>query len=424
MQNDSRQRTLLFLSNGHGEDTIGAKIAERVQGLADNRLRLLAFPIVGAGDPYHRAGIPVIGPQAQLPSGGFGYLSIRNALRDVLAGGVGMALRQLHFAWRHRNEWDAVVGVGDRVSLHLNHRVLKKPMIWVAIAYSIRFVPPGGRFGSPSRWRPLLDDRIEAFVRDVDTQAALDRMGYPSKYLGNPMRDGLEPNPDTRRRVAAALRASGWDGSSPVVALLPGSRKDAILNLPRQLEVLRILHDQTGGRMAGIVAWAPSDTTGALAEVLRRAGWLLQTGAEGYGTHWQGGPGEGVAVLPNRGGNGPIVPIMRNAFPGILDACTVVLGQAGTAVEQAVGLGKPAVTFEGAGMQVTQRFLAAQARLLRGAVTLSDPAPEAVAHEVLAILSDRERYQTMAETGRRLMGPPGATDAIARRIVARFAPKI
>src|SRR5690606_18311111 len=239
--------TVLFVSNGHGEDTVGAQIARRVQVFAGDRLRLLAFPIVGAGNPYRQAGIPVVGPQAQLPSGGFGYLNIRNAIRDVLAGGVGMALRQLRFAWRHRDEWDAVVGVGDRVSLHLNDRILKKPMIWVAIAYSIRFVPPGGRFGSPGRWRPLLDDKVEAFVRDV-----------------------LEANPETRRRVELALRASGWDGSSPVVALLPGSRKDALLNLPGQLEVFKILYNETGGRIAGIVAWAPLDTTGTLAEVLKR----------------------------------------------------------------------------------------------------------------------------------------------------------
>lgn len=424
MQTKAHCQTVLFVSNGHGEDTVGAQIARRVQVFAGDRLRLLAFPIVGAGNPYRQAGIPVVGPQAQLPSGGFGYLNIRNAIRDVLAGGVGMALRQLRFAWRHRDEWDAVVGVGDRVSLHLNDRILKKPMIWVAIAYSIRFVPPGGRFGSPGRWRPLLDDKVEAFVRDVDTQAALKAMGYPSRYVGNPMRDGLEPNPETRRRVELALRASGWDGSSPVVALLPGSRKDALLNLPGQLEVFKILYNETGGRIAGIVAWAPLDTTGTLAEVLKRAGWILQVGSDRHGQSWQAGAGEGVAFLADGSDRGPMVPLVRQAFPEILDLCTVVLGQAGTAVEQAVGLGKPAVTFPGKGMQVTPRFLAAQGRLLRGAVVVSDPAPRAVAREVLGILADPERYRTMAETGRRLMGLPGATDAIARRIVERFALEI
>lgn len=421
MQQKAHARTILFLSNGYGEDTVGARIAQSVQALAGSRLRPVAFPIVGAGDPYRLVGIPVIGPRAHLPSGGFGYLNIRNAVKDVLAGSVGMALRQLQFAWRHRDEWDAVVGVGDKVSLHLNHRILRKPMIWVAIAYSIRCVPPGGRFGHPWLWRPVLDEEIEAFVRDAETRAALEAMGYPCPYVGSPMRDGLDPNPAVRRKVEVALQASGWDGSSPVVALLPGSRKDAFLNLRHQLEVFRILHSQSGGHVAGIVAWTPPDAGGALTDALREAGWELQGGARRCDREWRAARGEGVAVPAHAGKKGPAVPIVREAFPEVLDVCSIVLGQAGTAVKQAAGLGKPAVTFPGAGTQATPRFLTVQARLLRGAVTVSDPVPEAVAREVMAILSDPERYQAMAEVGRRLMGEPGATDAIARRIVERFA---
>ncbi|BAS28074.1 lipid-A-disaccharide synthase-related protein [Limnochorda pilosa] len=414
-------KAVLFLSNGHGEDAIGAQIAQRVQALAGDRLRLLAFPLVGAGDSYRRAGIPVVGPQAELPSGGFAYLSLRNTLRDLLAGGAGLAVRQLRFARRHRHQWDAVVGVGDRVSLQLNHLILKKPMVWVAIAYSVRVVPPGKRFGNPRRWRPLRDPGIDAFVRDPDTQAALKEMGYRTEYVGNAMRDALAPNADTLRRVEAALGAAGWDGASPVVALLPGSRKDAFLNLPGQLEVLRTLHAETAGRVRGAVAWAPADPSGALAETLARAGWRLQA-TEPASDRWQGGSAEGVAIPVDPTSPGLAVPILRGAFAEILALCSAVIGQAGTAVEQAVGLGKPAVTFQGAGMQVTPRFLTVQERLLRGAIALAEPSPEEVAREALAILFDPERYRSMSEAGKRLMGPPGATDTIARRIVQRFAP--
>src|SRR5690606_4761374 len=82
MQQKAHARTILFLSNGYGEDTVGARIAQSVQALAGSRLRPVAFPIVGAGDPYRLVGIPVIGPRAHLPSGGFGYLNIRNAVKD------------------------------------------------------------------------------------------------------------------------------------------------------------------------------------------------------------------------------------------------------------------------------------------------------------------------------------------------------
>lgn len=101
-------------------------------------------------------------------------------------------------------------------------------MIWIAIAYSVRFVPESGRFGSVSHWRPLLEPDEEAFVRDPDTQAALEARGYPVCYVGNPMRDGLDCQPDICQRVEAALKATGWDGFCPVIVLLPGSRKDAL----------------------------------------------------------------------------------------------------------------------------------------------------------------------------------------------------
>ncbi|MBO8140923.1 MAG: hypothetical protein H0Z37_01915 [Firmicutes bacterium] len=51
---------------------------------------------------------------------------MKHALIDELAGGARLVARQLRFLLRYRPTWDAVVGVGDRVSLHLNHRILKK----------------------------------------------------------------------------------------------------------------------------------------------------------------------------------------------------------------------------------------------------------------------------------------------------------
>lgn len=84
------------------------------------------FQLVGPGRTSQRAGIKVVRPRAKPPSGGFAYLSLKHALIDELAGGARLVARQLRFLLRYRPTWDAVVGVGDRVSLHLNHRILKK----------------------------------------------------------------------------------------------------------------------------------------------------------------------------------------------------------------------------------------------------------------------------------------------------------
>jgi len=42
MQQKAHARTILFLSNGYGEDTVGARIAQSVQALAGSRLRPVA----------------------------------------------------------------------------------------------------------------------------------------------------------------------------------------------------------------------------------------------------------------------------------------------------------------------------------------------------------------------------------------------
>lgn len=58
------------------------------------------------------------------------------------------------------------------------------------------------------------------------------------------------------------------------------------------------------------------------------------------------------------------IHLYYDAFADILLQCNLVIGMAGTAVEQAVGLGKPVVQIPGEGPQFTYRFAEAQMRLL------------------------------------------------------------
>ena len=57
-----------------------------------------------------------------------------------------------------------------------------------------------------------------------------------------------------------------------------------------------------------------------------------------------------------------------DAFADILEQSTVVVGMAGTAIEQAVGLGKAVVQIPGNGPQFTYAFAEAQSRLLGSSV--------------------------------------------------------
>ena len=63
------RKKLLLISNGHGEDLLGATLAERLLGISG--LELTAFPLVGKGRAYTALGIPLVIPGREFPSGGF-----------------------------------------------------------------------------------------------------------------------------------------------------------------------------------------------------------------------------------------------------------------------------------------------------------------------------------------------------------------
>lgn len=408
-------RRLLVLSNGHGEDAIGAGIARRVQELGGGRLAVAAFPLVGTGEAYRAAGVPVVGPHGEPPTGGFAYLSPGHVVRDLAGGWAALVARQLAFAWRHRGEFDGIVGVGDRVSLELDRLVFRKPMVWVCVAYTARPLPPGVPLGRPSWWRAMRRWCTDVFTRDPETAASFRSVGVHAEWVGNPMMDGVVGPPEAVQRVQRALRAAGWDGHKAVVALLPGSRRDAVLNLQDQLEAVRRLDELTGGGVQPVVAWAPGLGVEALRQAAGAAGWKVKD-LEPEGT------GEGYVLQPDGAGDRrPLVAALPGQFVGIAHVCSLVIGQAGTAVEQAAGLGKPVVAFQSRGTQVARRFLRGQKEVLGDAVAIVEPRPEAVARQAAAILASPELYRSMSEAGRRLMGPPGATEAIARRVVERFA---
>ena len=80
---------------------------------------------------------------------------------------------------------------------------------------------------------------------------------------------------------------------------------------------------------------------------------------------------------------------------------------AGTATEQFVGLGKPAIVLPGQGPQFTPSFAEAQTRLL-GISAILVAAPSQVADMVRSLLEDAPRLQRIQENGRHRMGEAGA----------------
>ncbi len=98
----------------------------------------------------------------------------------------------------------------------------------------------------------------------------------------------------------------------------------------------------------------------------------------------------------------------------------IVIGLAGTANEQAAGLGKPVVSFTGYGPQTTLRRMKDQARLLGSAVKFVSDFPNGVVTEISFLLSNPEERIRRGKAGSLRMGPPGGARNIANLLVKHF----
>ena len=117
------------------------------------------------------------------------------------------------------------------------------------------------------------------------------------------------------------------------------------------------------------------------------------------------------------------VILRSDAFAPILRSSALVLGMAGTAVEQAVGLGKPVVQIPGRGPQFTYAFAEAQMRLLGPVVYTVGQGPagerewQQAATLIQQLLADPELPARCAAVGLERVGAPGGSRGIAAAVL-------
>src|SRR6185436_9769340 len=110
-------RRLLIVSNGHGEDEIGASLIDEIRTQGGDSVEITAWPMVGRGAAFERAAVRRIGTSNLLPSEGFGTLSVRAFADDLRAGWLQLHRRQLHDATELRHRFDFAIAIGDVVPL-------------------------------------------------------------------------------------------------------------------------------------------------------------------------------------------------------------------------------------------------------------------------------------------------------------------
>lgn len=388
---------ILFVSNGHGEDAIGAFLARTMLELAPD-LELEALPIVGRGNVYEQVGIHVLGPRWSPPSGGFTFTSLDLFLKDW-QDGMRQKTRQQHWAIRNSKP-DAVMIVGDIYALWLTFSFAfkeAKPRVFQYQPLVSRYYQDGmnardklerssrvtvDSFVLPER---LYMKRVEkVFTRDERSAAWLRELGVPhAQFLGNIMMDLLSPELELQTML----------DDRPVLALLPGTRNDYLFSLPIMLETAALLPEfQTFAAFSGNLELP--------------TGWVWTTGKIVDNE-------TRVAVHDS----GTRVVMLERGFAALLQAASVVLGTSGTGNEQAVGLGKPVIGFPTTGPQYLEGFVKAQKRLLGVGLTLSKPDPEILARAVKTAHHDQAFRAQVAKAGLERMGLPGGAKRIALEVL-------
>jgi uncharacterized protein (TIGR03492 family) len=398
---------ILSLSNGHGEDVIAAKILQELQQQC-SAVEVVALPIVGKGQAYQNLSIPIWGDVKTMPSGGFNQDG-QQLWRDVQGGLLQLTIAQ----WQTVKRWAAIDGkilaVGDIVPL-LMARYSGAAYSFVGTAKSEYYLVDSNqqplshrqksleaRSGSIyfpwERWLMRYPNCQGVFPRDRITAQKLNQFQIPAWDLGNPMMDGLQ-----KGRKINGLLDSELDLR---VTLLPGSRPpEAYRNwqmLIAGLENLgEVLNDRVIEAIAGIT---PSLDLAELQKSLQA--WKFVGFGEWGGT-WQL--------------NNLKLHLAIDQYTHCLAWGDLALAMAGTATEQFVGLGKPALVIPGEGPQFTRLFADRQCDLLGESVILVND-PQSVGGAVSNLLGNIDKLANIAGNGRLRMGEAGAAARIATKLV-------
>ncbi|MDR9390970.1 MAG: lipid-A-disaccharide synthase-related protein [Trueperaceae bacterium] len=388
--------SILFVSNGHGEDVVAARIAAAVHAVRPDAT-LHAFATVGDGAAYDGLDVRRLGPALRVPSGGFTFEHPSLLARDLRAGLVSTSLHQMRVL--RGLAVDRVVAVGDvwAAGLGALPRAARRHAVQTLVS---AYTEAGGARLGVRAFRDRFTGLERALLarayaavhpRDAASEVRLRAAGLPARALGNPMMDGLDVAPDPDLDVAG----DATDAPVARVALLPGTRGQAPDALARMVEALVRLPD-----VHGAVAWAagpfPAPPTG----------WSVDVRGDDR-VVWRRGD---VAV-----------PLVRGRFASVLAWADLALGTSGTAQEQAAGRGRPVVAFA-TDARYPASFLAKQRRLLGDALEVVPSAPAAIAAAVAALAHDPRERARRGAVGRERMGAPGGAARIADAVVSDLAP--
>jgi uncharacterized protein (TIGR03492 family) len=406
---------LLVISNGHGEDLIAIKIINQLRQL-NPQISVSCLPMVGEGFAYVKENITFIAPVKKMPSGGFIYMDSQQLWQDVRHGLIGLTLTQFKAVKLWAKNGGYILAVGDVLPLLFawlsgakygfigtakSEYYLRNEEGWLENISKIdRYF--GSIYYPWERWLMKNHRCFGVFPRDSITTHSLGKDNIPAYDFGNPMMDDL---------TISSLPSDNDD--SLKILLLPGSRlPEAIDNWQLILNAVESIIDSQCRDLIFVAAIAPSLNLSYFTECLYPRQWQENT-LKSLNTLIKDSP---IMVFTKKRTK---LVLSQNAYDQCLNYCDLSIAMAGTATEQFVGLGKPAIAFPGNGPQYNAKFAKNQTRLLGISLQLVNN-PSQVAGKIQDLLSNPDLLHSIAVNGKKRLGETGAAKRIAEFIIKKI----
>ena len=407
------EQNLLFLSNGHGEDTIASKVMEALHEINPD-ISQEVLSLVGEGKVFTNfikdGWLSKIGFSTLLPSGGFSNQSLSGLILDLKAGLLISLWRQWILIHKAAKKGRIIVAVGDLLPLFFAWAsgadyffigTPKSDYTWTSgpkSSFSDLYHRLKGTEWDPWEYLLMRSSRCKMVaVRDKITARGLRNHGVSALSLGNPMMDGIAQSECphdfyTHRRLI----------------LLCGSRlPEAYKNFQQLLIAIQLI--QISSPMAVFVPLNSSSMSQKIKLILFELGFkpsdksISEIGISGI---WKK---KSLLIL-----------IGFNQFSYWANWGEVGVANAGTATEQLVGLGIPCVSMPGKGHQFNFNFARRQSRLLGGAVAISK-GHKILANQVEFLLNSDWDRESIGLRGSKRMGPEGGSKSLALMISTKLA---
>jgi len=308
IKKDKNPKKILFLSNGNGEDSIAGAIIAKLPG----DVSVEAYPLIGFGNSYKNI-CPIVGPRLHIPSEG--HRQAGSIAKDIKGGMLTGTFKTIKFLRSIKGSYDKIIAVGDSVTPILSVLAGIKIDIYLDVyknSYAHKY--PG-----IERWA-IKKTCNKVYCRDEKLAASLRQAGVNAISKGNIMLDlvpfgqyDIEP-----------LRKNKF-----AITLLPGSRKTAAQNFKLQTDAIRKLPKKLYPDI--FVAVANGVLPDELAKVTSMKYHQAKTEAK-----------SNIGYLSD---NKLVLHLSKNIAGNLIEEADLILSQAGTLTIQALGMGKPVISF-------------------------------------------------------------------------------